>query len=75
MQRYANRGGDSGVSGFECGPDFIRVQFNSGAVYLYTYASCGNGTCENMKALAERGEGLNAYISTTVRRGYAAREL
>lgn len=39
MERYANRGGDSGIVGYEIGNDFIRVQFSDGSVYLYTYAS------------------------------------
>jgi hypothetical protein len=49
-------------------------QFNTGAVYRYTCASCGQGACETMKSLAIRGEGLNAYINTTVNYGYEAQE-
>jgi hypothetical protein len=75
MQSYSNLGGDSGVAAYETGADFIRVQFNTGAVYRYTHASCGSGPCETMKTLAAGGEGLNAYINTHVRKGYEAREL
>ena len=35
MQHYKNLGGDSGVSAFELGEDYIKVQFNDGSVYLY----------------------------------------
>jgi len=52
MRSYGNRGGDSGVAAYEAGPDYIRVQFTTGAVYLYTYASCGQHNCETMKSLA-----------------------
>jgi len=41
MERYKNIDGDSGVTGYEVGADFIRVQFSTGAVYLYTYESAG----------------------------------
>ncbi len=74
MERYANRGGDSGVFGYEIGDDFIRVQFSDGAIYLYTYASAGTHNVERMKDLANNGHGLNAFINTTVRKAYARRE-
>ncbi len=74
MQPYGNRGGDSGVAAYETGPDFIRVQFTTGAVYLYTHASCGAHNCETMKSMAADGHGLNAFINSVVRNGYARRE-
>ncbi len=74
METYGNRGGDSGVAAYECGPNFIRVQFTTGAVYLYTYASCGANNCETMKRLAADGHGLNAFINSVVRKGYARQE-
>jgi len=74
MQPYGNRGGDSGVAAYEFGSDFIRVQFISGAIYLYTYASCGQGNCEMMKSLAAQGHGLNGFINSVVRKGYARKE-
>lgn len=74
MQTYANLGGDSSVWAFECGSDFIRVQFTDGAVYLYTYVSCGRSACEHMKSLAHAGQGLNAFINSSVKYGYARRE-
>ena len=74
MERYKNLGGDSGVAAYENGPDFIRVQFNDGAVCLYTYASAGAQNMDHMKQLATRGQGLNAFINTTVRKAYARKE-
>lgn len=35
MQRYLNKGGDSGISAYETGTDFIKVKFNSGSTYKY----------------------------------------
>lgn len=74
MERYKNLGGDSGVVAYEIGPDFIRVQFSDGAIYLYTYASAGSHNIEQMKQLATRGQGLNTFINTTVRKAYARKE-
>ena len=45
-----------------------------GAVYLYTYSSAGTHHIERMKALAMRGDGLNAYINEHVRKAYARKE-
>jgi hypothetical protein len=74
VERYQNRGGDSGVAGYEFGADYIRVQFKDGAIYLYTHASAGAQNIEQMKRLAEAGQGLNSFISTTVRKSYASKE-
>lgn len=74
MNRYKDIDGDSGISAYEVGTDFIRVQFNSGQVYRWTYASAGRQHIESMKILAARGDGLNAYINRFVQRMYARRE-
>jgi hypothetical protein len=70
MERYLNIDGDSGVSGYEIGVDFIRVQFSSGSIYLYTYVSAGQDKIEQMKVLAQTGNGLNAFINTHARKSY-----
>jgi hypothetical protein len=70
MERYLNIDGDSGVSGYEIGVDFIRVQFRSGSIYLYTYVSAGQDKIEQMKVLAQTGNGLNAFINTHARKSY-----
>lgn len=74
MIPYKNIDGDSGVYAYEYGEDYIRVQFSTGSVYLYTYKSAGVQNIEHMKMLAQRGEGLNAYINKTVRKLYARKE-
>lgn len=74
MERYKNVNGDSGVVAYAYGADYIKVQFSTGAIYLYTYESAGSHNIEHMKVLAQRGEGLNAYINTTVRKMYARKE-
>ena len=74
MERYRNLGGDSGVVAYEIGADFIRVQFSDGSIYLYTNASAGPRNIEHMKQLASDGQGLNAFINTTVRKAYARKE-
>lgn len=74
MERYRNLGGGSGVSAYEIGSDYIRVQFNDGAIYLYTYVSAGSTNIEQMKRLAIQGKDLNEFINTTVRKAYARKE-
>ena len=74
MEPYRNLGGDSGIEAYEAGPDFIRVQFSDGSVYLYTYDSAGSQNIEHMKQLAVNGQGLNSFINTTVRSDYAQKE-
>jgi hypothetical protein len=73
MMRYANTGGDSGVFAYEIAMDSIAVEFTDGALYLYTYASTGEPDIEQMKSLAQRGRGLNSFISRFVRKRYARR--
>ncbi len=73
MERYRNLGGDSGVVGFECGVDFVRVQFSDGAVYVYTSQSAGEANIECMVQLARDGAGLNSFINRVVRNRYASR--
>lgn len=66
MQRYANRSGDSGITAYEAGPDYILVQFRSGTSYRYSYARAGQVHVEQMKILAASGRGLSGYISKYV---------
>lgn len=73
MQLYKNSGGDSGVSTFEIGDDYIKVQFKDGSVYLYNNSSAGSQNIQKMKSLAINGEGLNSFINTHVREKYASK--
>lgn len=69
MERYANRNGNSGVSGFEIGSSYIRVQFKGNAkIYTYSYAGkAGKRHVDNMKSLAVSGSGLGGYINSNVK--------
>ena len=71
MPRYRNLGGNSGVLSYELGDDFIRVTFLDGEEYLYNYESAGRNLIEQMKRLARRGKGLNAFIMKNVYDDYA----
>ena len=71
MERYANRGGDSGVTGYELGEGKITVQFKDGAQYLYNAQSPGSTAVSEMHHLAVAGVGLNSYISRVVRKNFA----
>ena len=73
MTLYGNKGGDSGVYAYEIGEDYIRIEFTTGAIYLYTYESAGVQNIEQMKKLAEEGEGLNSFINKEVRYLYEKR--
>lgn len=68
MERYRNSGGDSGVSAFEIGLDYILVQFSGTArTYRYSYRKAGQNHVETMKRLARSGSGLNSYINRYIR--------
>lgn len=70
MEKYQNRGGDSGVVGFELADDSITVQFSDNSLYLYNSIRPGQVTVDHMKRLARAGQGLNSYISRTVRKNF-----
>ena len=64
METYNNTGNDSGVSAYEIGSDYIRVQFSgSTRNYTYSYGKAGCTHVNNMKQLARNGSGLNSYIN------------
>lgn len=71
MTPYKNLGGDSGISSYEIGDDYIKVEFNDSSIYLYNYVSAGEDNIEQMKQLAEAGEGLNSFINKHVKNKYA----
>lgn len=71
MERYANRGGDSGITGYEIAQGQIIVQFSDGSQYLYNSQNPGAATVAEMQRLAAAGQGLNSYISRIVRKNYA----
>jgi hypothetical protein len=74
MERYRNLRGDSGVTDYEVGRDFIRVRFRGGVTYRYGHARPGRHHIDRMKALAAAGQGLGTYISQHVRDQYERKE-
>lgn len=74
MERYQNLEGDSGVTSFESGPDYIKVRFRNGVTYVYDYVRPGVAHVERMKDLARTGRGLSTYISRYVRAAFARKE-
>lgn len=73
MKTYQDIDRDSGVIAYDYGPDWIHVRFSDLATYRYTYKSAGAGNVEEMKRLADSGEGLNAFINTNVKFKYERR--
>jgi hypothetical protein len=73
LQRYKNRSSCSGVSAYEIGEDYIKVEFADGPLYLYNHQTPGMRKVEKMKRLAVAGKGLSTFISRNVRDDYAAR--
>jgi len=70
MKRYENRSGHGGVTGYEILPDSIVLEFNDKDEYLYDYSKPGREHVEQMKILADRGEGLTTYVNQHVRGNY-----
>jgi len=64
MRHYIDSDSDSNINAYDYGEDFIVVEFKDGSKYEYTYDSAGSYMVEQMKGLADRGDGLNSFIST-----------
>lgn len=71
MTPYRNLSGNSGVTAYELGDNWIKVQFGYGWVYVYNAESAGSANVEEMKSLAPSGQGLSGFISQNVRNDYA----
>lgn len=67
MEKYKNLSGCSGVVHYEIGLESIHVYFHDGNSQLYTYQRSGNKNVEEMKALAQKGEGLNSFIMENIK--------
>ncbi len=65
MKNYIDTDHDSNVEAFQIENDSITVKFKSGTCqyYEYSYSSAGSSNVEQMKILAESGDGLNSFIS------------
>lgn len=73
MEQYKNLSGKSSVTAFAIGIESMDVEFNGASLYRYTSGSTGFGNLATMKRLAVVGQGLGSFISTTVRKNYAAK--
>lgn len=71
MEPYKNFGRNSGVAEYEINPGAITIRFKDGSEYLYTNESSGSVNVTEMQRLAGVGRGLNSFINTKVREGYA----
>ncbi len=67
VEFYSNLGGNSNVRAYEIMPTTIRVQFNNGKWYTYSYSKAGGDHVEQMKLLARNGIGLCSYIQRNVK--------
>ena len=71
MTIYRNLGGDSGIESFEKTENSIEVTFKDDSIYLYDYFKPGKTAVDEMKKLANNGQGLNEYINRHVRKSYS----
>jgi hypothetical protein len=69
MITYLNE--NSGVGGYEYGPDYIITKFGD-KFYLYSDKVTGPANIEQMKKLADRGKGLSSFISRNVKSNFEA---
>lgn len=74
MKVYRDINGDSGISAYDYGDDWIKVQFKGGKTYEYQASKIGQSHITVMKALADAGDGLNSYIMSnpTVKNGWSS---
>lgn len=64
MPAYANLSGNSGVTWYDLGDDWIEVRFRKGTrTYRYTAQLNGQQTIDDMKAMAQAGRGLSTFIA------------
>jgi len=71
MQSYQNNSGKSNIDSYEIGDDFIKVSFSTGSTYTYSYDSAGQKIVDQMKQLAQAGNGLSGFINQYAKRSYA----
>ena len=68
MKPYSNKQSKSSVAAYEIGSTFIKVKFNRilFRTCTYSYKKIGVEHVENLKSLAQKGSGLDRYISRYV---------
>ena len=71
MEKYSNGSGNSPITHYEIGEDYIIVRFKGGKDYTYSYqGKAGKNNVDAMKSLAKKGSGLSAYITHNVKYSY-----
>lgn len=73
MADYGGSRRRRGVKTYEIGPNSIDVEFASGWIYHFTYERTGPLRVEQMKELAESGQGLSSFINKHARNRFASR--
>jgi hypothetical protein len=73
VHHYKNNAGSSDVVAYGYGARSITVEFRDGSIYLYNYKSAGAENIDEMKKLAQAGEGLDSFIDTVVKEAYSIR--
>ena len=68
MTEYGNGNGNSGITAYQTGANYIDIQFRGGKVYRYSENTVGELYLLTMKVLASGGKGLNSFINKYVRR-------
>ena len=74
MKLYPKSGNSSAITGYDEYSDRIYVRYRGGKVYGYSYESAGVNQVEEMKRLAEMGEGLARYITNNVKNDFFYRD-
>jgi hypothetical protein len=77
MKQYQNLSGNSGITHYHIGEDFIELKFErSNLIYVYSDKITGKTHIRKMKSLAEKGMGLSTYIAQNpkVKHHYTIRE-
>ena len=73
MKPYGSGDHVSGVIAFDYGTDYICLRFSEGYDYTYTWDSCSRVHVQNMKALANQGKGLMAYLNRHASEQFASK--
>lgn len=63
MKIYTDRDKNSNISGYEYGENWIRIYFKDNSEYEYSNDRCTQYMINQMKYLADQGDGLNAFIN------------
>ena len=63
MEQYANISGKSGVAEYEIGDNYVIVVFTNGNTKSYSTEDYSRDEIEEMKTLAQSGQGLNTFLN------------